>query len=125
MNMIIEKKMSELGREADDIKKPVEVLKIVEVEKIVEKPVEVIKVVEKIVEAPKVVVSAGDQPGEMSKYTPYSAKGESYRLDPICGDIEDALQQSRAKKKQTGRKQLSISTVGMHKFTDARKTRTS
>ena len=52
-----------------------------------------------VVEAPKVVVSAGDQPGEMSKYTPYSAKGESYRLDPICGDIEDALQQSRAKKK--------------------------
>ena len=49
--------------------------------------------------APKVNVTVGDQPGEMAKYTPYTSKGESYRLDPICGDIDDALFQSRNNKK--------------------------
>ena len=52
-----------------------------------------------VVSAPKVVVTVGDQPGEVPKYTPYTVKGESYRLDPICGDIEDALKQKRNDKK--------------------------
>ena len=50
-------------------------------------------------EAPKVVVSVGDQPDEMQKYTPYTRKGESYRLDPICGCTEHILQQKRNNKK--------------------------
>ena len=43
-------------------------------------------------QAPKVVITVGDQPDEMMKYTPYSKKGESYRLDPICGDIQEMWQ---------------------------------
>ena len=54
---------------------------------------------ERVVAAPKVIVVAGDQPGEMHKYTPYSPKGESYRMDPVCGDIQDALSQDRSNKK--------------------------
>ena len=52
-----------------------------------------------VVSAPKVIVSVGDQPGEVSKYTPYTVKGESYRFDPVCGDIADALAQKRNSKK--------------------------
>ena len=54
---------------------------------------------DRVQQAPKVIVVAGDQPGEMHKYTPYTPKGESYRLDPICGDIQDALSQDRNNKK--------------------------
>ncbi len=44
-------------------------------------------------------MTLGDQPSEMAKFTPYTGKGESYRLDPVCGDIADALSQDRRSKK--------------------------
>jgi len=51
---------------------------------------------ENITAAPKVILTLGDQPSEVLKY---SGKGESYRLDPVCGDITDALNQDRRMKK--------------------------
>ena len=49
--------------------------------------------------APKVILTLGDQPSEMAKFTPYTGKGESYRMNPVVGDITDALMQARNSKK--------------------------
>jgi len=54
---------------------------------------------ENIVSCFKVITTAGDQPGEVPEYTQYTVKGKSYRLDTVCVEIEDTLQQKRIAKK--------------------------